>query len=180
MTFGGFISDKRGIVLIGLMVVGLLSSGLYYYSTRYVSLGGVSTVMPDLAPSVPANMFVQPDYQRLPIQTADYATAGHYTVVVFHQQRCPDCQRLDRELVDFLKYRKDVAVRKIDLGANWSTQGTLRDFGRKIRWTPFVVIYGPDLKLVQADDAGKRKAWKLLSKWIEHESAKAAHSQMRP
>ena len=173
MNFGSIILGKHRVLLAALIITGLLLGGLYYYSTRYSRLGSVAAVMPELAPSIPANTFVQPDYQRLPIQTAVYADPGHYTVVVFHQQRCPDCQRLDRELEKFLKYRKDVAVRKIDLGAHWSSEGTLRDFGRKIWWTPFVVIYGPDAKQLETDDAGKRDAWKLLNKWIAHELGKA-------
>jgi hypothetical protein len=172
MTLGSVISGKCRTLLAVLTLAGLLLGGLYCYSTLHSGLGSVAMVMPELAPSIPTNMFVQPDYQRLPIQTADYAAPGHYTVVIFHQQRCPDCQRLDRQLEEFQKYRKDVAVRKIDLGPHWSSEGTVRDFGRKIWWTPFVVIYGPDAKLLQTDDAGKRDAWKLLNKWIAYELGK--------
>lgn len=172
MTFSSVIAGKYRSVLAGLVLTGLLLGGVYYYFVFYSGLNKVATVLPALAASVPANEFVHPDYRRLPIQIADYAASGRYTIVVFHQQRCPDCQRLDRELEVFQKYRKDVAVRKIDLGDHWSSEGTVRDFGRKIWWTPFVVIYGSDAKQLQADDAGKRNAWKLLNKWIAYEHGK--------
>lgn len=175
MNFVSFIVVKYRVLLTALILTGLLSGGLYYYYvTRYVELGSVAVVMPDLAPSVSVNTFVQPDFQRRPVQIAAYAVPGQYTVVVFRQQRCPDCRRLDTELEKFLMLRKDVAVRKIDLGEHWSSEGTLRDFGRKVWWTPFVVVYGPDATPLQADDGGKRDGWKLLNKWIAHELGKTS------
>lgn len=176
MTIGNIFSKKFGGWLAGLTLLGLLLGGAYYYFVSQVGLNKVSTVLPALASTVPANEFVHPDYRRIPIQTADYAAAGRYTIVVFHQERCPDCRRLDGQLVEFQKRRQDVAVRKIDLGAHWSSDGTVRDFGRKIWWTPFIVIYGPDGKQLQADDAGKRNAWKLLNRWIAYEQEKNSHS----
>ena len=172
MSIGRIILDKHRSVLVALILAGLTMIGFYYYIERSM-LGSVIPVMPALSSSVPANIFVQPDYRRLPIDTAVYALPGHYTVIVFHQQRCPDCQRLDRELKEFLKLRTDVAVRKIDLGPSWSTEDTLREFNRKIWWTPFVEIYGPGAELLQADNGGKRKAWNLLNEWIVYELAKA-------
>jgi hypothetical protein len=156
---------------LALALGGLLLGGVYHFTANRSGLDSVAAVMPDLPVSVAANIFVNPDYQHVPIQTAEYAVPGQYTVVIFHQQSCPDCRRLDQALTGFQARRKDVAVRKIDLGEKWSSSGTLRDFGRKIWWTPFVIIYGPDAKLLRADEAGKRDAWKLINKWIDHESA---------
>lgn len=157
-----------------LTLAALLSGGLYYLVTLRPGLDSVAAVLPELPASIAANIFVQPDYRRVPIPTAQYAVAEHYTLVIFHQQSCPDCRRLDQSLVGFQRRRKDVAVRKIDLGEKWSADSTLRDFGRRIWWTPFVLIYGPDGKLIRTDDAGKRDAWTLVNKWIEHESLKGA------
>lgn len=161
--------------LLGLLaaftLASLLIGGFYYYMTSRLGLDSVAVVQQNLPPTTAANIFVRPDYQRIPVQTADYAVSGQYTLVIFHQQSCPDCRRLDQALVDFQHRRKDVAVRKIDLGEKWSADSTLRDFGRTIWWTPFVVIYGPDAKIISTDNAGKRDAWKLLNKWIEHQAA---------
>ena len=175
MTFGNIFQRKYAGVLASLILMGLLLGGVFYYSVFNDGLSKVSTVLPALASTVPANEFVHPDYRRIPIQIADYAATGRYTIVVFHQARCPDCRRLDSQLVEFQKHRQDVAVRKIDLGAHWSSGGTVRDFGRKIWWTPFVVIFGPDGKQLQTDDAGKRNAWKLLNRWIAYEQEKNPH-----
>ena len=175
MTFGDIFSRKYGGLLAGLTLLGLLLVGAYYYFFHNDGLNKVSTVLPALATTVPANEFVHPDYRQIPIQIADYAATGRYTIVVFHQARCPDCRRLDRQFEEFQKRRQDVAVRKIDLGAHWSSEGTVRDFGRKIWWTPFVVIFGPDGKQLQTDDAGKRNAWKLLNRWIAYEQEKNPH-----
>ncbi len=175
MTFGNIFSIKFGGVFAGLALLGLLLGGAYYYFVSNDGLNKVSTVLPALASTVPANQFVHPDYRSIPVQIADYAAAGRYTIVVFHQERCPDCRRLDSQLVEFQKHRQDVVVRNIDLGAHWSSEGTVRDFARKIWWTPFVVIYGPDGKQLETDNAGKRNAWKLLNRWIAYEQGKNPH-----
>ncbi len=164
------LSGWRRAVPAALALAALLSGGFYYFATHRSGLDSVVAVLPELPASIAANMFVQPDYRHVPINTAAYALPGHYSVVIFHQPSCPDCQRLDQSLVDFQRRRKDVAVRKIDLGEKWSSDSTQRDFGRKIWWTPFVIIYGPDGKLIRTDDAGKRDAWRLINAWIEHES----------
>jgi hypothetical protein len=166
------LSGWRRAILAAFTLAALLSGGLYYFVSLRSGLDSVAAVLPDLPASIAANIFVQPDYRRVPVLTTDYVVPGQYTLVIFHQQSCPDCRRLDQSLVDFQRRRRDVAVRKIDLGEKWSADSTLRDFGRRIWWTPFVVIYGPDGKLIRTDDAGKRDAWTLVNKWIEHESVK--------
>jgi thiol-disulfide isomerase/thioredoxin len=166
------LSGWRRAVVVAFTLAALLSGGLYYFVMLRSGLDSVAAVMPALPASIAANIFVQPDYQKIPIATTDYVVPGHYTLVIFHQPSCPDCRRLDQSLVDFQRRRKDVAVRKIDLGEKWSVHSTLRDFGRRIWWTPFVLIYGPDGELLRSDDAGKRAAWTLLNKWIKHESVK--------
>lgn len=169
------VSGWRRAILVALTLAALLSGGLYYFMTLRSGLDSVAAVLPELPASIAANIFVQPDYQKIPILTTDYAVPGQYTLVIFHQQSCPDCRRLDQALVGFQARRQDVAVRKIDLGEKWSADSTLRDFGRKIWWTPFVAIYGPDAKLIRTDDAGRRDGWKMVNKWIEYESAKDSH-----
>jgi glutaredoxin len=160
----------RYAVLLALLALGAYYA--YYYGIRTTDLDVVRLPAPALPPATPANIFVQPDLRQVPVHDAGYADPGHYTIIVYHQETCPDCQRLDRDLERFLKLRKDVAVRKIDLGAHWSAESAMRDYERKIWWTPFVVIYGVDGKQLRADDGGKRRAWSLLRDWLALEFGK--------
>lgn len=162
---------RKGVkFLLYFLILGVLAfAGYYYYAVRTADLDKVARRASDLPTTMPANLFIQLDRSQLPLQDSAYAIPGHYTIIVYHQKRCPDCRRLDQDLDSFLELRKDVAVRKIDLGEQWSGESTVRDYGRKIWWTPFIVIYDVDGKPIRADDGGKRVAWKLLRDWIAHE-----------
>ena len=162
---------RKGIkLLISFVILAVLVfAGYYYYVVRSADLDRLMRRAPDLAAATPANLFVQVDRSQLPLHDSAYAIPGHYTVIVYHQKMCPDCRRLDRDLEGFLEIRKDVAVRKIDLGDQWSGASTVQDYGRKIWWTPFIVIYDIDGKPIRADDGNKRVAWKLLRDWIARE-----------
>lgn len=151
-------------------VLGTLAFAAYYYYTiHYADLDKVLHKASNLPSTIPANIFVHVDRTKTPQHDSIYAIPGHYTIIVYHQKRCPDCQRLDRDLDRFLELRKDVAVRKIDLGDQWSDTSTVRDYGRKIWWTPFIVIYDLNGKPIRADNGGKRAAWKLLRNWLTYE-----------
>lgn len=162
---------RKGVkFLLYFLIFGVLAfAAYYYYTVRAADLDKVARRASDLPATTPTNLFVQVDSSQLPLQDSTYAIPGHYTIIVYHQKMCPDCRRLDRDLDRFLELRKDVAVRKIDLGDQWSGATTARDYGRKIWWTPFIVIYDVDGKVIRADDGSKRVAWKLLRDWIAHE-----------
>lgn len=173
MSMGMMRTGKRFAWLLGIAALLMVVLGGYgYYRYRYADLDTLATVVSDLPATVPASEVVTPDYSRVPILDRDYAVPGHYTIIEYRQKGCPECARLDRDLERFLALRKDVAVRKIDLAAHWSDQTTLRDFHRRVWFTPFVVIYGADGKQIRADDGGKRRAAYLLYDWLKSEFAK--------
>lgn len=145
----------------------LLGTGYGLYLYRYADLNTLRHVLSALPPSINANEIVHPGYKHIPIHDSDYAVPGHYTIIEYRQAGCQECAQLDRRLIPFLQQRKDVAVRKIDLATNWSDKTALRDFGRKIWFTPFIVIYGPNSEPIRADDAGKRRAVSLLYAWLK-------------
>ena len=169
-TVGWRVGWKGVKFLRNLLILGVLGfAAYYYYAVRTADLDRVQRKASDLPSTTPANLFVPVDDKRVALQDSAYAVSGHHTIIIYHQKTCPDCQRLDRDIERFLEFRKDVAVRKIDLGDQWSDVSTMRDYGRKIWWTPFIVIYDTDGKTIRADDGGKRVAWKLLGDWITHE-----------
>lgn len=175
-TTGQGMARKGAKFLRNLLILGALAFAMYYYyAIRTADLDRVLRKASNLPAATPANLFVQVSPNQLPLQDSVYAIPGHYTIIVYHQKRCPDCRRLDQDLTRFLELRKDVAVRKIDLGEQWSGVSTARDYGRKIWWTPFIVIYDVDGKPIRADDGAKRPAWKLVRDWIAHEFNAGKH-----
>ena len=171
LAIGGQGRGWKGIIFLrNLLILGVLAFVVYYYyAARTADINRVLRKAPDLPATIAANLFVQLDRPQGPVPDSAQAVPGHYTIIVYHQKTCSDCQRLDRDLERFLELRKDVAVRKIDLGNQWSDVSTMRDYGRKIWWTPFIVIYDIDGKPIRADDGSKRVAWELLSDWISRE-----------
>jgi glutaredoxin len=164
----------RNRLVAGLMLfcAALLVGG--YLRFRSPDISSVMVHRAPLSGVTPVTMFVQPDLQHRPVSDRAYAVLGHYTIIVYHQRTCPDCQRLDRDLERLVRVRPDVAVRKIDLGERWSSAGARRDFGRNIGWTPYVVIYAADGRQISADDGPERHASRLLAAWIKVEAGRAA------
>lgn len=151
---------------------GLIGIGIYYFGFRETDLDRLLKPAAELSANTEANIFVEPDYQNIPINDRDYAVDGSYTLVFYHQSTCPGCRRLDGDLSHFLALRKDIAVRKIDLGTQWSTDTAIRDYGRVIGLTPFIIVYDAKGKEIHADEGANGRAFKLLYEWMNAEFKK--------
>lgn len=154
------------------IVLLLLGIGIYYFGFRESELDRLLKPAPPVAASTPRDIFVEPDYRSAPIDDKQYRVAGQYTIIYYHWEQCPGCRRLDSDLARFLDLRKDVVVRKIQLANNWSVAGAQRDFGRNIGITPFVVIFGPNNKLIVKDEGTDRRGVQLLYEWMNVEFQK--------
>lgn len=94
---------------------------------------------------------------------------GSYTILYFHSNSCPACRTLVKDLKRFLKVRPDVAVRKFDLGDNWTVDSAYNTYSLKIPMVPFIYIYDPDGSLISKDSENDREGYNLLYKWIRAE-----------
>ena len=103
---------------------------------------------------------------------ADHLVAGAYTILYFYTDTCPGSKVLDSNLIDFLRIRPDVVVRKFNLGGEWSVGSAYQMFNLNIGVTPFIHIYDPKGKLIAADEMQKDKAHKLLDDWMNAELRK--------
>lgn len=159
-------------MLKNIIVFGLIAIGIYYFGFRETDLDRLMKPAAELSAGTEANTFVDPDYKNIPISDHDYAVNGAYTVVYYHMETCPGCRRLDGDLGHFLALRKDVAIRKINLGTNWSTETAIRDYGRVIGLTPFIIIYDAKGKEIHADEGTNNRAFKLLYEWMNAEFKK--------
>ena len=151
-----------------IIIFGLIALGIYYFGFRKTDLDILMKPAMELSAGTESNIFVQPDYQNVPVNDQDFIVDKAYTVVYYHQESCPGCHRLDGDLGHFLELRKDVAVRKIELVDSW----TPGDFSRNIGLVPFIIIYGPNGKVIRADDGQKNGAFKLLYDWMNAEYKK--------
>lgn len=149
-----------------ILVLAVIAFGIYYFGFRTTTLDVLLKPVSANSTDHAGEQFVEPDLTHRPIDDRDFAERGHITIVYYHLDTCPGCRALDDDLKALLRLRPDVAVRKIALASDWSTEGTLRDFGREVGQTPFVVIYGPDNKLIAADKGRNEKALGLLYDWI--------------
>ena len=156
-----------------LMFFGLILSGIYYFGFRKTDLDMLMKPATNLAEDVPANIFVEPDYSHTLIHDTDYVEKGHYTIIYYHMATCPGCLRLDEDLKRFQEVRKDVAVRKIDTGTNWSLETARANYGRNIGATPFLIIFGPDGKQISSDENTTRIATYLMYDWLNAVMQKA-------
>lgn len=155
-----------------LIVLLLLGAGIYYFGFRGSEVDRLFKPVQPASAATPQNIFVEPDYRAVPVDDRQYLVGGQYTVIYYHWAQCPGCLRLDSDLSRFLELRKDVVVRKIMLSTNWSVEGARRDFGRNIGITPFIVIFGPDRKLILKDDGTDNRGVHLLYDWMNAEFQK--------
>jgi len=155
-----------------LIVLLLLGAGIYYFGFRGSEVDRLLKPVQPVSDSTPQNIFVEPDYRSVPIDDRQYLVGGRYTIIYYHWAQCPGCRRLDSDLSRFLDLRKDVVVRKIMLASNWSVEGAKHDFGRNIGITPFVIIFGPDGKLIVKDEGTDGRGIHLLSEWMNAEFQK--------
>lgn len=169
-------------MLKNIIVFGLIAAGVYYFGFRDSDVDRLMKPATALASGIDANIFVDIDYNNIPISDRDFIVDGAYTVVFYHQSTCPGCRRLDGDLGHFLTLRKDVAVRKINLGTDWSTETAIRDYGRVIGHTPFIIIYDAKGKEIHADEGRDSHAFKLIYDWMnaefkkEHEQKQARNN----
>lgn len=155
-----------------LMVLLLLGAGIYYFGFRAPEVDRLLKPVQPVSAATPQNVFVEPDYRVTPIDDRQYRVTGQYTIIYYHRAQCPGCLRLDSDLSRFLDLRKDTVVRKIKLSDNWSVEGARHDFGRSVGITPFVVIFGPDGKLIKNDEGTNGRGLGLLSDWMNAEFQK--------
>ncbi|GEM_PF-1861538 len=152
-----------------ILILILIGLGVYYFGFHKSTLDKLLKPLPVASAQATGVRFVEPDYSRRPIEDKQYAESGQITIVYYHLESCPGCRRLDDDLNELLRVRPDVAVRKISLAGDWSTEGTLRDFGRTMGQTPFIVIYGPNRKVLAEDHDRNGRAYNLLYNWINTE-----------
>jgi hypothetical protein len=171
---GRLIPFSKMVIALSLLVMVVVAGiGYAFFGRHGVGLEAVRVAGATRPQGVAAQEFVHLSAtpNRGTASDSEFVLPDHYTVIVYHQETCPDCRRLDGQLATFITLRKDVVVRKIDLGKNWSSKQAMLDFGRRIWWTPFVVVYGTDGRLLVADDGGKRDAGEFLQRWMQEELA---------
>lgn len=98
---------------------------------------------------------------------------GTYTVLYFYSNSCPTCRRTDSDLKRFNKVRPDVAIRKFDLGDEWSGDDAYNTYGLRIRAVPFILVYDPDGQLVAEDVGLDNEGAEYLYDWMNAEYRKA-------
>jgi hypothetical protein len=84
---------------------------------------------------------------------------------------------MDLNLVDFLRLRPDVAVRKVSMTAQGDAYyKAIRDFKWKIWMSPGIFIFDKKGKLIAADEGTDFSGGELLDEWMEKEARKAANA----
>ncbi len=98
-----------------------------------------------------------------PYLVAEY---GMFTIVEFYTDACSTCKKLKTYYEKFLPLRPDVAVRRIKLPNNWSTESAKGQYNLDIRGTPHILIYDDTKSLLIEDDGNDWAASKLVWEWI--------------
>ena len=134
--------------------------------------------------------------------TSNLARKGYYTVIEGYIDSCTICKALEADFRPFLRKRPDVVIRRVHFpenGAGQSFSGSSQQeierqmasyferlgsyrFNHVVKsgngysistcGTPHIEIYGPDRKLIAADECtGKnsKKGLAFIRKWIEAE-----------
>ena len=87
----------------------------------------------------------------------------------FFSDSCPGCKRLDIDLEQFIDARPDVAVRKFDLGYEWTGDDAYNTYKLPIGKTPFIHIYDSSGQLISEDSGLEGEGFKMLKKWMTAE-----------
>ena len=117
---------------------------------------------------------------------ADLADDDFYTIIEVYLDSCAICRRLEKGFQPFLDKRRDVLIRRVrfpETGLNINLAGAspeevrrqTEEIGRRIEayricGTPHVEIYGPDGRVLSADDCGRKGGTEFLRQWISAET----------
>jgi thiol-disulfide isomerase/thioredoxin len=99
---------------------------------------------PDLDFSPPMPPPEAADVQPLapPEALEPHRVTGKFTVFDFYAAWCPPCRKVDEHLYSMLDDRRDIAVRKIDIGS-WESP-VAKKWLEDVRELPFLVVFSPD------------------------------------
>ena len=101
-----------------------------------------------------------------PVDLAQFAVPGKYTVFDFYSEYCPPCRAIAPHLDALHHARADIAVVKIDInrpdhrGIDWKSPVASQ---HHLRQVPTFVVFGPDGKQQSEGDA----AYHQVVSWIE-------------
>lgn len=152
-----------------LVIFLLIATGIIYLATHKSDVQRLMKPGASLSSNLGGERIVDLDPKAGPINTASLSVPGTITVIYFRDPECPACIVADRNLVDFAKVRPDIAIRKINLGKDWSPQQWSKATGRKIWMTPLFLIYDQNGRPVAEDDANDTTGQDLLYKWMNEE-----------
>ena len=102
-------------------------------------------------------------------ELSDSCEPGRITLFAFVSESCPGCIKTRDCIEKLTDCRADVAIRYIDLGANWSGRDYEALYGQEIYSIPHVAIYNGSGDLLVADDGRDKAGLKLLCKWMNAE-----------
>lgn len=153
-----------------LLILALIAIAIVVLLTRKTELDVLMEPVTHYTETQTGNRFIDPASLHLPVEPRQLAEPGVTSVVYFHDDQCPGCISLDKNLADFLRLRPDVAVRKVEIKPG---QDALSEAIRNYRWriymTPCILIFDKDGKLVAADDRTDATGQNLLERWMEEE-----------
>ena len=153
----------RRKLLLGVFLFG----GAYYFWKRPSKMEYLVKSKAPVDPEKSGLVLVSIPEDELPIFSDRLAFIGLVTVLYFRDPNCPGVSILDRNLIDFLKYRPDVAVRQIALEP--SRNGYLkaiRGYRLNIWTSPFIVIFDKAGKVLASDNKLVSDGAELLDAWI--------------
>lgn len=160
-----------------LLVLLLLVVGIVYFATHKSDVDKLMVPVTGYTEAQTGNRFVQVDESLLPVTPHYLAVPGVTTIVYFHDKNCGACIQMDRNLVDFLRMRPDVAVRKVSMTVEGDAYyKAIRDFKWKVYMSPGILIFDKKGKLIAADEGTDFSGGALLDEWMEKEAKKAANA----
>jgi uncharacterized protein len=178
-------------VLVGIVLVAVLSVlngsniGEYFKPLQPVKpevLAGIQR-----SSSVKANRTVE--FKALVDRKRSFdrlAKKGYYTVVEVYLDSCPLCRQLESGFKPLLAKRQDVYIRRVhypEEGLQFSFNAATREEAEaqmtetnnlmqsySLCGTPHVLVFGPDKKVLAADNCGSRDGTRFLRSWINTET----------
>lgn len=152
----------------------VLALSIYFLAVKKSDLEILMVPATDYSQEHVGNRFVDVDPRRFPMTPAGLAERGVITVVYFHDDTCPGCLKLDRDLEDFLRVRPDVAVRKVRMSLDGDAYyQTIRNYQWPVYMAPCILLFGKNGKLIAADKKTNSDGQDLLEEWIYEELRRA-------